>query len=198
MKRRVASRNACLAVLILVVLGGVGYLAGGRQTNGTSSGAGLQGPATDDASVDVMGSIDKALGRQTSSGQPAPQNSAADRQALSPMPPLSLESKAGAAQSGPAVGGAPPAPGEQSVASTAQDRKIVQTAALRLQVKEVGGSFEEVGRVAAAAGGFVASSNFSYVVEQQVASVTVRVPSDRYQEVLGQLRALGKKVDGET
>jgi hypothetical protein len=194
MKKRVALRNTSLAVLILVALGTVGYLAEG-QTNATTGGAGLQEPAMDDANVDVMGSIDKALGRQTSPAQPVPQNSAADRQAIGPMPPLSIETKPGAAQAGP--GGGPTAPNEQP-ATTTQDRKIVQTAALRLQVKEVGGSFEEVGRIAAGAGGFVASSNFSYVGEQQVASVTIRVPSARYQEVLGQLRALSKKVDGET
>src|SRR5215216_4794765 len=112
MKWRVALRNTGLVVLILVALGGIGYLARGEQTNRTAGSAGFQEPAVDDANVDVMSSIDRALGRQTSS----------------PVPPLSIETKPGAAQAGP--GAAPAAPGEQPAASTTQDRKIVQTAAL--------------------------------------------------------------------
>ncbi len=79
----------------------------------------------------------------------------------------------------------------------ADDRKIVQTASMRLDVKEVGVSFEEVGRIATAAGGFVASSSFSNLSDSQVASVTVRVPSTSYQDVLSDFRALGVKVVAE-
>jgi hypothetical protein len=94
--------------------------------------------------------------------------------------------------------------------STLEERKIVQTASLRLQVEEVGASFEEVGRIATASGGFVASSTFSYQGEpsdvpgrpepeqKQVASATIRVPSGRYQDVLSDLRGLAKKVDVES
>lgn len=77
------------------------------------------------------------------------------------------------------------------------DRKIAQTASLQLQVDEVGAGFEEVGRIATAAGGFVSSSSFSYQGERQVASVTVRVPVERYQSVLADLRGLGVRVDSE-
>jgi hypothetical protein len=68
---------------------------------------------------------------------------------------------------------------------------------MRLEVKEVGASFEEVGRVATAAGGFVASSSMSNQSETQVASMTIRVPMDRYQDVLRELRGLGQKVVSE-
>ena len=87
--------------------------------------------------------------------------------------------------------GAPP------VLQTSIDRKIVQTASLQLEVEDVGGGFEEVGRIATAAGGFVASSKFSYQGEQQIASVTIRVPTNNYQGVLQQLRGLAKKVAAE-
>jgi len=76
-------------------------------------------------------------------------------------------------------------------------RKVVQTASLRLQVQEVGGAFEEVGRIATAAGGLVASSSVSYQGDDQIAAVTIRVPATAYQSVLSELRALAKKVDGE-
>jgi hypothetical protein len=86
------------------------------------------------------------------------------------------------------------------------DRKIVQTASLQLQVDEVGVGFEEVGRIATSVGGFVASSSFSYRdfdededdrARNQVASVTIRVPSETYAAVLSQLRGLAETVDYE-
>ncbi|HWO72045.1 MAG TPA: DUF4349 domain-containing protein [Dehalococcoidia bacterium] len=94
--------------------------------------------------------------------------------------------------------GAPAQPGGSPDALLQDDgRKVVQTASLRLQVEEVGGAFEEVGRIATAAGGFVASSSFSYQGDDQIAAVTVRVPATAYQNVLSDLRRLAKKVDSE-
>jgi hypothetical protein len=92
--------------------------------------------------------------------------------------------------------GAGPVPQGGALVTTV-DRKIVSSASIQMQVENVGGSFEEVGRIASAAGGFVASSSFSYHDDAQIASVTIRVPSDGYQGVLSSLRALGVKVDAE-
>lgn len=97
------------------------------------------------------------------------------------------------------------APGGQPSGGTLQtiDRKIIQTASLQLQVEEVGVGFEEVGRIATAAGGFVASSSFTYrdgddeLKQRQVASVTIRVPAEVYPNVLSQLRGLAETVDYE-
>lgn len=107
--------------------------------------------------------------------------------------PVAAESRAasGSSGKGQTTVGAPP------VLQTSIERKIVQTASLQLQVEEVGAGFEEVGRIAMAAGGFVASSKFSYKGEEQIASVTIRVPSAAYQGVLSQLRGLAEKVDAE-
>jgi hypothetical protein len=77
------------------------------------------------------------------------------------------------------------------------DRKITQTASMSLQVEAVGEAFQEVGRIAAGAGGFVASSSFSNEGEEQVASMTIRVPAARFQEVLASLRGLAVKVENE-
>ncbi len=106
-----------------------------------------------------------------------------------PSPPQ-VESAAGYEGASPAVAGA------------SIDRKIIQTASLSLQVKAVGEAFQEVGRIASAAGGFVASSAFSSIEgenegEAQMASVTIRVPAVRFQEVLASLRGLAVKVDRE-
>ena len=83
------------------------------------------------------------------------------------------------------------------VAGASVDRKITQTASMSLQVKAVGEAFQEVGRIAAGAGGFVASSSFSNEGEEQVASITIRVPAARFQEVMASLRGLAVKVENE-
>jgi len=87
--------------------------------------------------------------------------------------------------------------GAGQVAGTSIDRKITQTASMNLQVKAVGEAFQEVQRVAAGAGGFVTSSSFSNEGEEQVASITIRVPAMRFQEVLASLRGLAVKVENE-
>ena len=76
------------------------------------------------------------------------------------------------------------------------DRKIIRTATVTLETEQVSARFEDVGNIAAGAGGFVASSSFGNSGDKQTASVTIRVPNDRYQDVLGQLRKLGS-VTGE-
>jgi hypothetical protein len=87
--------------------------------------------------------------------------------------------------------------GSPQTAGASIDRKVIQTASLTLQVEAVGEAFQEVGRIATSAGGFVASSSFSNEGEEQVASVTIRVPAVRFQQTLASLRELGVKVERE-
>src|SRR5205814_9109803 len=56
---------------------------------------------------------------------------------------------------------------------------------------EVSKKFEDVGNVAAASGGFIASSSFGNNDDRQTASITIRVPSENYQRALNDLRKLG-------
>jgi len=110
------------------------------------------------------------------------------------------EESAGLAPSAPQAGeiaGQSGAGGSPQVAGASIDRKIIQTASVSLQVKAVGEAFQEVGRIASGAGGFVSNSSFSNVDDEQVASVTIRVPAVRFQDVLGQLRGLAVKVENE-
>jgi hypothetical protein len=72
------------------------------------------------------------------------------------------------------------------------DRKIIQSTSIDIAVEEVGRNFQEIIRIAETAGGFVASSTFSNVDDEQVADLTIRVPSDRYQDVLAQIRGMGE------
>ena len=84
-------------------------------------------------------------------------------------------------------GALPAAPELQSVL----DRKIIQSSSVDIEVKEVAREFQEIIRIAETAGGFIASSSFSNVDDEQVADVTIRVPGDQYQGVLAQIRGMG-------
>ena len=72
------------------------------------------------------------------------------------------------------------------------DRKIIQSTSIDVEVTEVGRNFQDIIRIAQTAGGFVASSSFSNVEDEQIADLTIRVPADRYQDVLGQIRGMGE------
>ena len=98
-----------------------------------------------------------------------------------------------AAQSSAGSGSTQPAPAGTS--SSIDDRKIVQTATLSMQVKDVAGVSDQVGLIAGSAGGFVAASKFSSSGDQQLATVTIKVPADKYQDALSQVRKLGAKID---
>ena len=85
-----------------------------------------------------------------------------------------------------------PAPESDPALQGLLDRKIVQTTSVDLDVEEVGRNFQDIVRIADAAGGFVASSTFSNVDDEQVADVTIRVPGDQYQRVLAEIRGMGE------
>jgi hypothetical protein len=169
------------AALVLIAVGAVGYAAGDRSRGGEATFPGVNEIGAPD---DLMARIDRSLGREPASLPP-----------LKAPEPFAAGGSSGDSASRPSAEAGPA--GAPSAAIQDGDRKIVQTASIRLQVREVGVSFEEVGRVATAAGGFVASSNFSYQGDQQVASVTIRVPANRYQDVLSSVRGLGVRVDAE-
>ncbi len=203
MRKHKLVRFAGYGVAGLLALGAIGYAANGGFSSNSHDATTNVAPG-DTFAIDG-GSGDSGTGTVSVDGS---------RESIAPAPPLqdgttSLAVKSG----GTAVGAAGSAPSNgPNVASVAQapstaggtdalgsttDRKIVQTATMSMQVKDVGGSFEDVGRIATGAGGFVASSSFSYKGEQQIASVTIRVPASSYQSVMGDLRALGVKVDSE-
>ena len=72
------------------------------------------------------------------------------------------------------------------------DRKIIQSTSIDIHVDEVGRYFTDIISIATTVGGFVANSTFSNVDDMQVADLTIRVPSDRYQDVLNQIRGMGE------
>jgi hypothetical protein len=115
---------------------------------------------------------------------------------------------AGVAAEAPAADGALGFPGASMAESAAPDgapgvggsfdllgRSIIRSGSVEMQVTSVAEAFEQVTAVATGAGGFVASSQFFGQGDEQTAYLTVRVPSERFDAVLDQLRGLAVEVD---
>jgi hypothetical protein len=97
----------------------------------------------------------------------------------------------------------PPRDGAASVSSGSEDsggspglisvldRRIVRVATIELDVENVGARFEDIGNIAAEHSGYVASSTFGRDGDDETASVTIKVPVDRYQPAVTALRRLG-------
>ena len=110
-------------------------------------------------------------------------------------------SAAGTARSQP-IAGAPASGGSTTTANgangslaTALDRKIIFNATLTLEARDVTSTFNLASRIATNAGGFVEKSTFSGGEgssgdTKRTASLTIRVPADRYQATLSELRTL--------
>lgn len=181
-------RNLGLAAAAVFAIGLAGYLA--KDGSGSSDDAAM---FTNGGSA---GSVAPSVGMTSDGFFGGDKDAIAleERQSFSDSAEAPMRGESGVASAPAADGGPMPAGG--SLASSV-DRQIVSSASIQLQVSDVGGGFEEVGRIATTAGGFIASSSFSYRGEDQIASVTIRVPSESYQSVLGSLRRLGVKVDAE-
>ena len=72
------------------------------------------------------------------------------------------------------------------------DRKLIRTATMRIETDAVSEKFEEIGNIAVSSGGLVFSSSFGNNGESQTASITIRIPGERYEQALVQLRKLGE------
>lgn len=179
------AKYVAIATLSVAVLGAVA--CGGSLSQSTGSDGSASSQTASQPVDESIAAVDKALGR--SSNGP-----------LIAGAPQEIAPKAPAPASGGAtnIAPAPPITGPADANSNTADRKIVQTAQLKMQVKDVGNSYGDVTRIATTAGGFVSTSNVSNAGESQVATLSLRIPTARYQQVLSDLRALGVKVENET
>ena len=75
--------------------------------------------------------------------------------------------------------------------TVALDRKQILSAIITIETDVVSQKFEEIGAIAVSSGGLVFSSSYGNDGDRQTASATIRIPSDRYQDVLTRLRDLG-------
>jgi hypothetical protein len=116
--------------------------------------------------------------------------------AVGEMPKAPAQNAAGGAQPGRA-GTDAGQPQSGGASMPALDRKLVYKVLLDLTVKDVQTGFEQIATIAETNGGFVAESNVRQEGDGRRASVTIRVPAGRYQDVLGQIRGLATKVESE-
>ncbi|MDO9445846.1 MAG: DUF4349 domain-containing protein [Dehalococcoidia bacterium] len=75
-------------------------------------------------------------------------------------------------------------------------RTVIRNGQLQLQVESVSATFDRVRLVTEAAGGYVADSTISGRDEHQSAWLTIRIPADRFAQVVTELQGLAVEVDG--
>ncbi len=75
-----------------------------------------------------------------------------------------------------------------------QDRKLVVTSNLKVEVDKLRGAYDQAAALAVSHGGFVADSTISEEGRNASATMRLRVPARRHDEVMTALRGLGGKV----
>lgn len=81
---------------------------------------------------------------------------------------------------------------ENEIAAATEGRVIVRTADLGINVDSVTESLDDISKISVAAGGWVVSSVRS---RQYSGSISIRVPADRFDDVIEQLKDLAAKVN---
>lgn len=82
--------------------------------------------------------------------------------------------------------------------STSEDRRLVRTDALGLIVKTPTETAEKIVQIAQGAGGFLVTSNVNGGVDATSASLSIRVPAGKFDEVRDQIRKLSLRVESES
>ena len=80
---------------------------------------------------------------------------------------------------------------------TADDRKIVRTGSLNLEVADIGKSLDEIAAIASQYNGYVVSSNQRGDDDSPSGSISIRVPADKFNDALQKLKTLATKVTYE-
>jgi hypothetical protein len=82
--------------------------------------------------------------------------------------------------------------------STSEDRRLVRTEALGLIVKTPAETAEKIVQIAQGAGGFLVTSNVNGGADATSALLSIRVPTDKFEEVRAQIRKLSLRVESES
>ena len=86
---------------------------------------------------------------------------------------------------------------EQPPSAIRDETKVVYTGSLQLVVEDVDAAIVTASGLVRGAGGYVAASERTSDGDNPVATITYRIPAERWDGVLEQLRDLGRKVAGE-
>jgi hypothetical protein len=78
------------------------------------------------------------------------------------------------------------------------DALIVKTGSLELEVKDLAGSLLRARTAIVGFGGYISATEQSTSEDRQIASVTYRIPADRWDDALAALKKLGTKLVGES
>lgn len=112
------------------------------------------------------------------------------------QPPPSSET--GADYRGVPAPGAPEKPESKTTTASATDRLIVRTANLSLTVKDAEAALETAKSTASSLGGFISNSQTVRVDKDRVrVSVTIRVPAEKFDEAIKQLKQAAIRVESE-
>lgn len=84
-----------------------------------------------------------------------------------------------------------------SIPQSAEERKMIRTASMDMLVKSPKETSEKIRLLAEQVGGFLVSSEISGVEDDASASLTVRVPVNKFEELRTQIRNLGLRVESE-
>lgn len=120
--------------------------------------------------------------------EPAPANKP---EAVAPGAPLT--------RTAPQEKAAAKVPAQQSAAAAADvtERLIVRSGNLALQVNDVADAAAEARRLADALGGYVVNSTQREDAGRPIATVTIRVPANRFDDAMERLKGLAVKVSNE-
>jgi hypothetical protein len=146
------------------------------------------------------GSDNKSSGSTSASGSTAGGRQSVAATAAAGPPQARTGTTNEADKAAPAQGGAAaPAQGQQqgqqapgSTQVPGNDRMIIYNVTLDLLLKDVRAGFDRITQIAVANGGLIADSNVRQEGDVTKGSVTIRVPTDRYLNVLSDIRGLGK------
>jgi hypothetical protein len=82
--------------------------------------------------------------------------------------------------------------------NSSEDRRLVRTESLSLIVKAPAETAEKIIQIAQGAGGFLVTSNVNGGVDATSASLSIRVPAEKFDEVRAQIRKPSLRVDSES
>ena len=87
--------------------------------------------------------------------------------------------------------------GQNGADSVTDDRKIVRTGSITMEVADIGKSLDDIAAIAGQYGGYVVSSNQRGDTDSPSGYISIRVPADKFGDALQKLKALATKVTYE-